>query len=169
MNLKKLEIFNNIVLLSDKKIDKSAVFINNVESTIKYLRQNRIMVSQLKKNHLKFHLKIKPRIILCFSDPYLAELAILVKSEIFFEKNNEYQITVMESKDFYMTIPKDIKLVVFLGNLNPKYVSFCLSHKILLINLVSLKHCNKASVYNLPFEINNLSSLIWMLLFYKNI
>lgn len=163
MNAKKLEIFNNIVLLSNKNVSQNILYINDIESTIKYLRQNRLLLSQIKKDRLK------SRFIICFSDSYLVELAILIKSKLFFEKRIHYEVNIMESKDFYMNVPNDIKLVVFIGKLDPKYISFCLSHKILLINVVSSKFYNKLNIYNLPFNINELSTLIWILLFYKNI
>lgn len=167
MDAKKLEIFNNIVLLSNKKISRNILHIDNTESVIKHLRQNRLLISQGKKSRLKWETKF--RIVICFSDLYLIELATLIKSKIFFEKNARYDISIMESKDFYMNIPHDIKLVVFIGKIDSRYISFCLHQEIFLINVVLSTFYNKTDVYNLPFKIDNLSALVWILLFYKNI
>lgn len=165
MQIKKLEIFNNIILLSNKKINKDILHLDNGEIVLSYLRQNALLLSNAQTDDRG----LKSRIVICISDPYLTELATLVKEELFEFQKDRYQINILESKDFYMEIPKDVKLVIFVGQVENKYARYCLAHDILLINVVSPKFCDKSNVYYLPFKIDNLSSLIWLLLFYKNI
>lgn len=165
MDVKKLKLFNNIILLSNKNVNKDIMHLGNTELLLKYLRQNLLLVSEIKKNRFKF----KPRVVICFSDSYLMELATLIKTEIFIEKKAYYQVSVMESKDFYMNVPQDTKLVVFVGKVDSKYMSFCLLQKIFLINVVFPKLYDKTNIYNLPFRLDHLSALIWVLLLYRNI
>lgn len=165
MQIKKLEIFNNIILLSNKKIHKDVLRLNNSELMLSYLRQNTFLMEEVKKDGRWF----KSRILICVSDPYLTELAILIKKELFEIQNEKYEINVIESKDFYMEVPRDVKLVIFIGKIEAKMATYCLANEILLLNVISIKFSNRNGVYYLPFQIDNLSALIWILLFYKNI
>ncbi len=173
MEFKKLELFNSIVLLSNKKINKDILRLDNVELVLNHLRQNALLISQAKKKLVKWS---KSRVVICISDPYLTDLAIFVKQQLF-DLNLEvsdvykldYEINIMESKDFYMKIPQDVKMVIFIGELEKKYIRYCLANEILLVSVFSsVAIINKRDVYYLPIQIDNLAVLIWFLLLLKN-
>jgi len=171
MEFKKLELFNNIVLLSNKKINKDTLRLDNVQLAVSNLRQNALLISQSKNEFDKWS-----RVVLCFSDPYLADLAIFIKQQLLEDDSEvsnacklDYEINIMESKDFYMKTLRDVRMVVFLGKLEKKCLRYCLANDILLVSVSSsVEVMDKGDVYYYPLEIDKLASLIWLLLFFKN-
>jgi len=168
MAIKKLELFQNICLITDKVMIKDTLHLGNLEVFLSFLHQHCLLLEEAKQENYKNPSRSK--IVISISDPYLAELGTLIKDELFFiEQEIDAKIVVIESKEFFMAKVDEVGLVIFVGEVEKKYAQYCLANNILLLSVVSSGYFNKSNVYRMPFNVNDLATLIWFFLFTKNI
>lgn len=109
---------------------------------------------------------LKSKIVICFLDEKLKEVAISLKKKIF--KRYESNIVISNFEGVFKEDIKCAKLMVCLGKTDRKLHEKCIQKKILFVSLIS-PESGQSYTHQLPVNVDSINKTLWLMLFIKKI